>query len=154
MLKRNYKKLNKTYLLKRYNTKQERTSVPGKMTTIEEIKFSRSLHLKKIKAAYKKLWDSIKNQSSRMVYKYFEELKSSYSNFKLIHIQFALKSKLDLSDDSMKEVSTSANEYLELAVKLVDNFMDQQMIKESVNDMELKKVEERKTRSKITAEKK
>jgi len=31
--------------------------------------------------------------------------------------------------------------------------MDQQMIKESVNDMELKKVEERKTRSKFTAEK-
>ena len=76
------------------------------MTTVEEIKFTRSLHLEKIKATYKKLGDYIKNQRSRMVYKYFEELKSSYSNFKLIHIQFALKSKLDLSDDSMKEVSS------------------------------------------------
>ena len=122
------------------------------MTTVEEIKLTRSLHLEKIKTAYKKLGDHIKNQRSRMVDKYFEEVKSSYSDFESAHIQFALKSKLDLSDDSMKEVSTCANEYLELAEKMVDNFTEQQMIKESVNNKELKKVEERKTRSKFTAE--
>ena len=122
------------------------------MTTVEEIRITRSLYIEKLKAAYKKMGDNIKSQRSRLVDKYYEEVKNFFAEFERAHIQYALKSKLELDDESMLEVSNTANEFLDLAEKMYDNFSEQLATRETVNNKESKKAEEKKMRSKFTAE--
>lgn len=122
------------------------------MASAEELKYTRALHIGKMKSAYKKMGDSVSNHRTRLVDKYHNEVQAAFAEFERVHVQYAIKAKIDLEDVEMISIATAANDCLDLADKMHDNFTEQQEQRAQVSNKEAKMVEEKKQRSKFITE--
>lgn len=92
------------------------------MSTVEELKHSRSLKIKKIEGLQKKIQENITKGTERLVDKYYNELQALYAEFEDEHIRYLIKAKLTFEDEAEAGVFQGVSDIMDTMQGKYDMF--------------------------------
>ena len=122
------------------------------MSAAEEMKLARNLALDKLKAANKKLQDSVAGDRQRNAERYHRDITEAFTNFENYHIQYVLKSKQSLEDQENREKFFEASELVDVAETTWSKYQEDLANKEAVRQKE--EADTERQRKKLDKEKK